>query len=450
MNSDLLARIGLFRLRLPIPTVKLAVVHAAAEVLRNDELREMAWGELLHWISELELESEVVEALCIPFLASDSGTFDANELRQAITRPSVLSDVFTAQIYKDRWKLPAWETAHSGIAPSLFSCESIVEVLTDGIVVPRHLGTRFTHLQDESKYPFMRQWAYEFRCLEERYSSRRTMSMDHFITGYARRDCGVFNNARSHMARSAYLRTLSLAFDRWEMPIDRVKKEAMHATPSDMTFLRVLPADPPSWIWTLLDCQPVLEGEWESYVARLVETGSGRDIETNLLYVNTCLTSSSTYMAQLELVTCLERGDGATSEEALCLHHMWPGHVNLGRDVNWDIRIGKCDFSEGVACDAGGSLYPALLPCLGEYVGYFQSDLIGRMPCLPANYSDGTVLLGRPRRGGLDILFEERIVGELAYWNWQWKPSYDKALGPQCGVCTSIAKGADLLLPLKV
>lgn len=97
MDSNLLARLGLSRLRLPVPSAKFAVVHLMAEILNDPVYGEILWNELLDWLAGLELESEVIEALCIPVLAKHSEHVDVGALQRVIERPSPLSDIISVK-----------------------------------------------------------------------------------------------------------------------------------------------------------------------------------------------------------------------------------------------------------------------------------------------------------------------------------------------------------------
>ena len=98
MDSNLLVKLGLSRLRLPVPSAKCAVVHSVADALSNHELQDIVWKVLLEWLSEIELESELIEALCIPVLAKHENLVDVGDLQRAIGRPSPLSDIYLREI----------------------------------------------------------------------------------------------------------------------------------------------------------------------------------------------------------------------------------------------------------------------------------------------------------------------------------------------------------------
>src|SRR2546428_9930104 len=218
MDSSLLARIGLSRLRLPIPTAKLLVVHHAAELLQSREGRDELWEALLNWISSLEFESEVAEALAIALLAKSAAVVSAHRLRHAIVKPSLLSDLLVNQISGNPALINTWINAHSGEVPPLFGGKKIIEELTAGHLVPPILSNRLKQLEESSGRPFVRQWAFEFQRLHDTYGEQGHGHWEYFSDSERRRNTGQFITRRGHVARSAYLRALALAVDTWRLP----------------------------------------------------------------------------------------------------------------------------------------------------------------------------------------------------------------------------------------
>ena len=121
------------------------------------------------------------------------------------------------------------------------------------------------------------------------------------------------------------------------------------------------------------------------------------------------------------------------------MHDFLPGRAVLPRSNN-DIVVSRKLPGDYIPCKGGGRILPALIPSVASYVGYFHSDLTGRMPYLPVNYSGSTDLVARSRSGGMDLMYGDQSVGEIRYWNWQWSPGHDRALGPHCGISLDISK----------
>ena len=58
-----------------------------------------------------------------------------------------------------------------------------------------------------------------------------------------------------------------------------------------------------------------------------------------------------------------------------------------------DLRIDALDRDATFPSKAGGRHRPVLLPLVGNNVGYLQSDLVRRMPCLPAHDSRSPLIV---------------------------------------------------------
>ncbi len=440
MDSNLLARLALSRLRLPVPAAKLAVIHSMAKILDDPEYGEILWNELLDWLARLDLESEVIEALCIPVLAKQSEHVDVGALQRVIDRPSSLSDIYLSEISDRPLLINSWAKSHSNEVPPLFSPQEIVDKLKAGRLMPKILESRLDKLEKHSDRPFLKQWAYEFQRIIDRLGEQPEGYLEHFVHGDRQRSIGQFVTRNGHAARSAYLRTLSLAFDCWKMPKETAMKEAMYATPSDFTFLKMLPGDTPSWHDKICNNAPSSSDEWQSMLSTIVDNLAEDEKAFELLHLNLPLTSTVHYQADVELISCLYIGTEPNPEEAFDVHQFLPGNAELPRTNNWEISNPQQDPKVPFPCSDGGFILPALMPSFNRYVGYFQAELIQRMPCLPANYSGPTGFIARPRQGGMDLICGEQFVGDISFWNWRWNPTFDKALGPSCGTSLSVSK----------
>jgi hypothetical protein len=439
INAVLLAGIGLSRLRLPIPTAKFAVVYAAAEALQSSGQGDALWEALLERVSGLALESEVLEALCIPVLAKFANHVDVGALQRVIARPSPLSDLFLGEISGRPLLVNSWAKSHSGEAPPLFSSDDVLTEFASGRLIPNILVTRLRLLEKNSGHLFLKQWAYEYQRLVDRGLGEESGSWEYFIEGERGRSTGQVVTRRGQLARSAYLRTLSLAFDLWGMPEEFAYRESMYATPADFTFLRMLPGDPPPWVHMLSAGSPVSQEEWQRLLHNTVQTAI-EDNDSELLHLNMPLSSTATFKAEIELISCLYGDNKPDPKEVFNVHRFLPGNYELPRASNWDIIVTSRYPDASFPSKGSGQIFPSLLPCVARYVGYFHSDLIGRIPYLPANFFGSADLIARPRRGGMDIFQANRPVGEIRYWNWRWSPTHDKSLGPNCGVSLTMSK----------
>jgi hypothetical protein len=441
MNPEQLLELGISRLRIPIPMVKLQIVHEFAKAIATEQTPNVAQHALLRWLGSLELESEILEALAIVVLAKPSDNLPSTAIRSAIRAPSVLSDLFIERAYESRVLVNSWLKGHSIEVPALQNVESAVAELSRGQIVPRILKERMVALETLSGKPFMRQWAFEFEQLLSRAPFSEDGHFSYFAGNHRHGRVGQFIARRGHLARSAFLRTLAAACDFWDMPKEIAERESLYASPVDFSLLPLLPGDAPSWAVDLHRSRPTLEKEFELAIcnatARL-NTELGRA----LLHLHLPLVQDEQYRAELEVITVLSSGESVKPEDAFLLHSMLPGKILIPRASDLSLTLKRWNPRESVRQDNGDIIRPALLPVFDQHVGYFHSDLVGCMPCLPANNGSEVPLVATIRRSGADLRISDALVGELHYWNWNWRPMHEADSMGHCGIALTIARDA--------
>src|SRR3546814_9870629 len=91
-----------------------------------------------------------------------------------------------------------------------------------------------TCLERTSRRPFMRQWAFEWQKLQERTGVPRT-EYPYYFDSFAEVRSGIIGQyiqGQGELYRSAYLRTLALAVERWRLPAGLAETHAMDVVPA--------------------------------------------------------------------------------------------------------------------------------------------------------------------------------------------------------------------------
>lgn len=431
MTGAELLDVAMCRLRLPVPMAKLQVIHQVAGALKHQRTSAATWQALLRWLRGLTLESEVLEALAIVVAARGAPVLSSTDLRAAINAPSALSDAFIGLAFDTPVLVHSWLKGYSGEAPRFYQRPELREELALGQIVPRALLHSMQDLQKESRRPFITQWTFEFERLIERTDSSDG-HFSFFLPESDRGEVGQFVARRGQLARSAFLRTLALAADIWGMPIAEAQAAAMVASPADLSLLPMLPGVVPGWVVPLHGARPSAPEE----VARLAGSVLKVVQETeakSLLHLNLPLQGDARYNCELEIVSILSSGEAIDAEEVFRVHDFLPGRMYVPRAEDLTLRVDALDRQATFPAKAGGRLRPVLLPLVGNSVGYLQSDLVSRMPCLPAHESQSP-LIAIPREGGADVVLSGTKVGELLHWNWRWRPTHPKHMGGPTGV----------------
>jgi hypothetical protein len=136
----------------------------------------------------------------------------------------------------------------------------------------------------------------------------------------------------------------------------------------------------------------------------------------------------------------LSNADIEGPEEVFALHAWLPGNVVTPRDNDGNFQIPPWPLEYTFPSKNGSFLRPSLVPAVASYVGYLQSDLIGRMPYLPVTHSSGSSLIAIPRLGGAELKLNDDSVGEFRYWNWAWQPMHQKNMGAHGAVAVTLSR----------
>jgi hypothetical protein len=432
MTSAELLDVAMCRLRLPVPMAKLQVIHQVAEALKDERTSAATWQALLRWLRLLTLESEVLEALAIVVAARGAAILSSAELRAVINAPSALSDAYIGRAFSTTVVVHSWLKGHSGEVSRFYRRPELKEELALGQIVPRALALSMQDLERESRLPFIAQWTFEFERLIERTDSSRDGHFSFFLPESDRGEVGQFVARRGQLARSAFLRALALAADVWGMPIAEAQAAAMVASPADICLLPMLPGGIPGWVEPLHGARLGTSDEAANLatsILREVHEGEGK----SLLHLSLPLHGDARYNGELEIASILGSGENIEAEEVFNVHDFLPGRISVSRAEDLTLRIDALNQEASFPAKAGGRLRPVLLPLVDNSVGYLQSDLVRRMPRLPAHNSR-TPLIATPRRGGADVLLSGAKVGELLHWNWKWRPTHPRSMGGQTGV----------------
>lgn len=441
LTPSQIADVAVARLGLPVPMAKLQVMHDIAASLRDEESAPVVWNALLRWLKSRELESEVLEGLCPLILAKGARVLELSTLRLSIERPSILSDFLIAQSFGSPLMVAAWLHSHSEEVPALLQLKEELEELSSARVVPPLFGNRLRALELRSGKPFLRQWAYEFTLLRT-----RAVYTDGSDFGYFRGDTtngtGMFTGKRSHLARSAFLRTLALAVARWGMPQDLAEVVAQFALPAEPILLKLLPGSPPPWA-TAVHTWPMddLNGSPTTTIAQLVGHIEHHTGQT-LLHFKGCICSSKTMRVDAEVTTVLAARGVADPEDVFKFQNVLLGKVEIPRANSESFNSCSWPLENTLPGKDGAEYLPALLSIIGNIVGYLSSDLLHLLPQIPTVHSTEGAITAIPEVGGVSIMYGGGCVGRVDYWNWRWQPMREMNSLPPSAVCTTLSADA--------
>jgi hypothetical protein len=435
LNVEHFIRLGLSRLKHPLPPVKLKAIHSLADALESDA-GAVVWKEYLEYLATCTLESEAAEALMVAFIGRKSPHVTTAALYRALAAPSPLSDVILMGISGMPPMVNMWAQAHSGEVPQYYTVSADALELTQPNMVPPIFRTRLRRLEMQSRLPFIRQWQYEIERLIARHGKPESGSFGYWTRGsnavaqVLPRTC--------HFGRSAYLRTLALAFELWGLPQELTYAEASYAIPGNFIYSQMLPGSCPAWAQPLQNSQPGVEADCSALVSELLKTCASQGHSDVLLYLNAPLNNNRVYHADLRVAACYIAGSYVTPEDVfMTLDAMLNERVRMAQNTTNEIVVSPFRYSPQ-DIDEDDVLAPAIVPAPMENTGYLQSDLISRFPYLPISHAAQLEVRATPVANGMVLEMNGRQMGRMNYWNQRWTGSRPKEGGSPCGVAMAV------------
>ncbi len=199
---------------------------------------------LLEYLSLRKLEAEVIEILCVFWIAVQAHGYEANpKLAESIPKPSMLSELLLES-------LGLWADAPiSGLeeVPEDFEVPQDFDGV-QGADLPRIFRTYMGDLEGSTGLPFVRQMAFEWTKNRAVYPDAPYQGDAWYFSrplgdGFA----GQYSSRTALRVISAYLRTLAVAEDYWGMPSDQAEVVAQLALPVHPTLALLRPRRP-SWL----------------------------------------------------------------------------------------------------------------------------------------------------------------------------------------------------------
>ena len=414
MTPRQVADVGVARLGLPIPLAKLVTIQAIASALNDDATAELYGDALIEWIGTRKLESQCLEALC-PLVITEPRPALFERVQKAIPRPSLASDLLMSIVTNTAVVASSWTGSHSGSSQGRLDLAKEEKALRAGSFIPPVFTHKLEELQELSGYPFLRQWAYEYKTLLGQTGIRSDGHLDYFFES-ERNNTGQFVAHRGHLARSAYLRTLAYAIQRWKMPNEDAFHYASVALPADPIFLRVAPQSAPAWASFVHGRSSADTSDPEKLVRTVIQQIEQAE-HAKLMHCSLAVVDEPRFHAELEVFAVVHIGKAIDARKALGFYHS-----RLGLDTPFRHRR-RAFISRPIDSTTARMLGfgPLVVPLLGPNVGYLQADLISRPPFMPVSTRGVPKVILMPQQDRAALLSEGREVGEWSWWLWNWK-----------------------------
>lgn len=419
------------RLGWPTVSARWWTMQELATRLGDPSKKEATEAALLNQLRSRRLEAEVVETLCVFWMAARGHSYTAAaELAGSVPKPSLLSELFLSDL---GLQVPRVD-ADLMVAPKDFEIPDDFEGV-QGIDLPRMFRTNLNHLVEQTRLPFLRQMAYEWTQNRAAYPDAPYQGDAWHFTRPLGDGFSGQTSARSALRSiSAYLRTLAVAEKFWKMPSGMAYLEALLALPVHPTLAFLQPRRP-DWFPDSADFEgdaAAIEASIQALIAR-VNTSHP---DSELLAFSSPVLMSMERCVEVTLVRWSQAPGAQVNDGALAdlLSDFWKGEWSV--DTETHEPLSKTTFLTPLPLEElmkdEAKAWPLAAPLDLDRLGYLQLDLYPSRLYLPTLPGIDTAKL-EARGGGLDVKVQDQLVAEFSYWNAGWGPARPGRLGGNCG-----------------
>jgi hypothetical protein len=386
---------------------------------------------LLQLLTTRKLEAEVIEVLCIYWMAAQAyGYPPTPKLAEIIPRSSILSDLLleSFSMFAEGDDAELEEVPEEFVIPEDFDG-------VQGSDLPRIFRTSMGELENHTGLPFVRQMAFEWTVNRSAYPDAPFQGDPwHFSRPLGEGFVGHLSSRTALRAISAYLRTLAVAEEFWGVPTDRAEARALLALPVHPT-LALLRPQRPVWFPATTDFDGDIEAI-ESSVRGLVARVKTARPDDELIAFTSPIFVSMGRCVEVSLVRWSQAEGSSIADADLAAHleGFWANGWML-RSASPEPLSTTTIFAPpqlGGLMEAQCKAWPLAAPLGFDRLGYLQHDLYpGRLflPTLPG--SDQAEMA--PRDGQLEIKVGGQIVADLCYWNAGWGAARPMQFSGNCG-----------------
>jgi hypothetical protein len=394
---------------------------------------------LLQLLSSHKLEAEVVEGLCIFWMAAQ--TYDYSPpptLAEIIPRSSILSDLLL-----ESFGLLA-ECDDEGLeeVPEEFEIPQDFDGV-QGADLPRVFQTSMSELENRTGLPFLRQMAFEWTANRTAYPDAPFQGDPWYFTrplgdGFV----GHLSSRTALRAISSYLRALAVAKKFWAMPPELADTKALLALPVHPTLALLRPQGP-AWAPTGTDFDGDTEAIETSLRALIGRAQAARPGD-ELIAFSSPTVMSMERCVEVSIVRWSQAAGSKIADADLPAHleavwnrgRMLPSVAPGPLSTTTLLVLPHPDRLMDDECKA----WPLAAPLGFERLGYLQHDLYpGRLflPTLPG--ADKAEV--SPQGGQLEIKVGQQVVADLCYWNAGWGTARPIQFSGNCGTAL-ISRGS--------
>lgn len=424
-------RILIARLGWPTPACRWWTLQELAKRLSDTATTAETEAALLKLLHSRKLEAEVVEALCIFWMAAGHHGYVPNpDLPNCTPKPSLLSNLFLEALGFEAQVLDA----DLKVAPTCFEIPDDFDG-AQGVDLARIFRTMLSGLELRTKFPLIRQMAFEWAQNRTAYPEAPLQGdIWHFAVPLGKGFAGPYSARATLRAISAYLRTLVVAERVWGLPSGVVLHYALKALPIHPTLAALNPSRP-AWV-PVRGCFSGDANEIEETLRGVVDSVAAERSGDELIALSTSVEMTMGRCVEVLLVRWLQAGGSEVADQDLTAHlatfwhdmPMLPSMPTTPLDrKTW---LGSVPIDE-LLDDTSASLPLAGLIDLNR-MGYLQLNLYPSRLFVPTLAGTGRTEV-RQVGTTLEILENEQVVADYVHWNAGWGPVRPGLLSGACG-----------------
>lgn len=431
-------RILIARLGWPSTTARWWTMQELADRLGKPSSKVATETALLEFLRFRKLEAEVVEALCVFWIAAQAHGYEVSpKLAQSIPKPSILSELFLESLGL-RADAPVTELEQVPVGFEIPQDFNGVQ----GADLPRIFRTSMADIERATGLPFVRQMAFEWSVNRGVYPDAPFQGDPwHFSRPLGDGFIGQLSSRTALRMISAYLRTLAVAEEYWGMPPDRAEEMTLLALPVHPTLALLRPRRP-SWFPGRTD----FDGDDKAIgaaVRSLVERVQRARPGDELIAFTSPVVISMERCVEVSVVRWAQAAGGSIANGNVAEHlkGLWGSGRMLRSDAPGPLSTTTFLASPAphAILDEKSRAWPLAMPLSLDRLGYLQHDLYpGRLffPTMPGH----GLLEVMPREGQLEIKSGSDVVADLRYWNAGWGPVRPMQFAGNCGTAL-VSKG---------
>lgn len=414
------------RLNWPVPMVRWRAGREIRGLLENEVTRDQMTRRLFEALEICKTESEVCSILNL-FLLTDKGARpERSALISHINHPSILTDFLLERMYGWGRGIGRWLTAHSGQAPLEFTQSAYFENHKTAHLPPV-FWHRLQELEQQTRLPFMKQWAFEWESICEQAGIHFTTYPDYFDDIMERRSgiIGQYQQGQTEAFRSAHMRTFSLAVSEWNMPQERALDELFDHIPVISGLFDLEPVEKPIWLENFphdcLDDAADLKAAMRRFVPRL------RGTDDQVLSFTSPFEIDDARHGHVQLSAFLATDDFELKDAGSLFEsdEFCDARMNLTIEIEWPSRPIEASFFKGRTGQAIPICNGILPVPHGHWMGHYFSTGI---PVVASYCLTGAKSL-RVRNGALELVVDGALVSVTTVWHDSWSPHYAQGGG---------------------